>query len=361
MLLSSDDGNCSKINWTNDTRHVCNPDYSILTAKNFFGGSDPIRIVIIVYIILSLIFNTINYVVIIINMKRHKLKLALATWLMLGILLMNFIHTATYFFEWVIKEEGHTIYVKVRGEDVKVGALLTGNPNNIVGCDLQGFLLIFSSISQDFLINIFFYLVNSTEFNEFYVKLAIIFLGLLFPFLFTFLLHLVKGLGLNDEFCYVKKFNITYYENGNIDYEYFKPFQLLVIIVYLIRILNFVATYIFLHKIFNYVRSRKEPVRYIIKAIFIPIIQLFTIGIGVIYRFINLGFPEISASLSGTYLILNTSDGVFFPIGFAIQNNIFGQLKVLIGGDKIICGKNNKKHIEFIEKHSEPEEEIDIA
>ena len=30
--------------------NVTNPDYSFTTAKNFFGGTEPIRLVIIIYI-----------------------------------------------------------------------------------------------------------------------------------------------------------------------------------------------------------------------------------------------------------------------------------------------------------------------
>ena len=69
---------------------------------------------------------------------------------------------------------------------------------------------------------------------------------------------------------------------------------------------------------------------YLFKSIFIPIIQLFTIGIGVLYRVINLISPTASVNLAAPYLILNTSDGVLFPIAFFLQNNIFEYLKKLI-------------------------------
>ena len=73
---------------------------------------------------------------------------------------------------------------------------------------------------------------------------------------------------------------------------------------------------------------------YLFKSIFIPIIQLFTIGIGVLYRVINISSPEASVNLSAPYLILNTSDGVFFPIGFFLQNNIWEYLKKLFSSNK---------------------------
>ena len=268
---------------------------------------------------------------------------------MLSVLLMNFIHTFTYFFEWVIKKDVETEKVNIKGYEVKVGGLLTGNPKNISACKIQGFLLIFSSISQDFLINIFFYLVNSSKFNEFYSELAIVILGLVFPFIFTLILELAGAIGLNDQFCYVKKFDYII-ENNSVRYEYFEGFQAWVIIVYSIRILNFIATVYFLTKILSYVKKENQPRLYIFKSIFIPIIQLFTIGIGVLYRFINLISSKASAHLSGTYLILNTVDGVLFPIGFALQNSIFGQIK------KLIYGNNDKEEsMEIIEKRDEDE------
>ena len=337
-------------------KNVTNPYYSINSVKDFFGGTDPIRIVIIIYIFLSFILNGINFIVIGLTIKIKKKVFPIALWVMLSVLLMNFIHTFSYFFEWVIKEGVSKVEVKIKVDRVEVGALLTGNPKNISACKIQGFLLIFSSISQDFLINIFFYLVNSSQFNEFYSELAIIILGLVFPFIFTLILELVGAIGLNDQFCYVKKFDYTIYDNF-VKYCYFEGFQPWVIIVYSIRVLNFIATVYFLIKILSYVKQENKPRLYIFKSIFIPIIQLFTIGIGVLYRFINLISSNASAQLSGTYLILNTVDGVLFPIGFALQNSIFGQIKRLIyGGDE--NKKDDKEEtIEIMEKREEDEDD----
>ena len=340
-------------------KNVTNPHYSISSAKNFFGGTDGIRVVILIYIFLSIIFNSINFIVIGITLKKRKKEFIFGLWVMLSVLLMNFIHTFTYFFEWVIKEDVYTVKVKIHDDEVKVGALLTGNPKNLAGCEAQGFLLISSSISQDFLINIFFYLVNSSEFNKFYIKLAILILGIILPFVFTLIMELVGALGLNDSFCYVKKFNSDFKEdeNGNeyVKYSYYDGFQPWVIIVYLIRIFNFVATVYFLRKILAYVRKENKPSYYIFKSIFIPIIQLFTIGIGVLYRFINLISSKVSAKLAGTYLILNTADGFLFPIGFALQNGIFTQLKAIISGKENKLLPESSADIEFVDKEGDDE------
>jgi len=335
------------INWESN---VTNPDYSLINAKHFFGGTDPIRIVIIIYIFLSLIFNTINLIVFFITMKRAERKIPLAIWVLIAALIVNFIHTFTYFFEWVIKEEVGTTYVIIEGTNVEVGGLLTGNPNHIFSCDLQGFLLISSSISQDFLINIFFFMVStSKEIKEKYIKIAFIVLGVAFPFIFTLILELTGSLGINDEFCYVKKFGYEI-ENNTVSYYKYTYFQSVVIVVYSIRVINLVATAIFLKKIISYIRSRKESKMYLFKSIFIPMIQLFTITIGVLYRVINLSSPKASVSLAAPYLILNTSDGVLFPVGFFLQNNIWEYLKKLFSSNK---PEEKENLIEFNEKESD--------
>ena len=346
----------------NYDRNVTNPYYSILTGKDFFGGTDGIRIVIIIYILLSLILNAIIFIVIGSTIKIKKIKIQFAQWLMLGVLLMNFLHTFTYFFEWVVKKGVITQKIENDNDTIEVGALLTGNPKNIFNCKAQGFLLIFSSISQDFLINIFFYIVNSNEFNEKYAKYSVVILGLIFPFVFTLFLEIVRAIGLNDEFCYVKKIDFEIIKDNNnneiVKYSYFDDFQVYVMIVYSIRVINFCLTVYFLKKILSYVREKKESTYYIFKSIFIPIIQLFTIGIGVIYRSLNMFSRGISVKLAGPYLILNTFDGVLFPVGFILQNNIISQIKILIlrkDEEKNLIDKPNEP-MEFFEKREEEDD-----
>ena len=311
--------------------NVTNPDYSIMNARHFFGGTDPIRIVILVYIFLSLILNTLNLIVFFITMKRAKREIPLANWIMISVLIVNFIHTFSF---------------------IEVGALLVGNPNHLSACHAQGFLLISSSISQDFLINIFFYMVSSSkELNEKLIKWLFAGLGVAFPFIFTLILLLTGSLGINDEFCYVNKFEFKII-NETVHYNVYSYFQSVVIVVYFIRVVNFVGTVIFLKKIISYIRSRNESKMYLFKSIFIPIIQLFTIWIGVVYRVINIFSATTSVSLAAPYLILNTSDGVLFPIGFFFQYNIWEYLKRLISGP---VTEENENLIEFKEQMPDDE------
>ena len=273
---------------------------------------------------------------------------------------MNFVHTFTYFYEWVIKKNVDKINITIKQGshtyNTTVGALLTGNPKHFAGCKIQGFFLIFSSISQDFLINIFFYLVNSSSFTDFKAKLLVILLGISFPFIFTIILEIVGAIGLNDKFCYVKKFRFEINEN-EVEYHYYTSFQVVVIIVYLVRVLNFIASVYFLVKIWSYVKQENKPKFYIFKSVFIPIIQLFTIGIGVIYRFINLVSPKASENLSAPYLILNTVDGVLFPIGFILQNSIFSQINKLINEKEEDNPDDKDKGIEFVDKKEEDDDD----
>jgi hypothetical protein len=90
-------------------------------------------------------------------MKRAKREIPLANWIMISVLIVNFIHTFSYFFEWVVKKEIDTVKIPAKRDVfIEVGALLVGNPNHLSARHAQGFLLISSSISQAFLINIFF-------------------------------------------------------------------------------------------------------------------------------------------------------------------------------------------------------------
>ena len=107
-----------------DDASVTNPNYSLLNAKNFFGGTDPIRIVIIIYIFLSLLLNTLNFVVFFITMKRAKKEIPLPIIILITVLIVNFLHTFTYFFEWVIKKEVNTAKVRINEKiEVEVGGL----------------------------------------------------------------------------------------------------------------------------------------------------------------------------------------------------------------------------------------------
>jgi hypothetical protein len=202
-----------------------------------------------------------------------------------------------------------------------VGFLLVGNPNNMEACHAQAFLLISSSISQDFLINIFFYLINKSKLpNIVYIWLAVLILAFVLPLAFTLFLLLVGALGINDRFCYVNKY--IFVNNKDNPYELYDYFKCFVTVVYSIRAVNlFFSLYMFI-KIIRYVVNKKLKLTYIFKMAFILLVQLVTITVGIIYRISSYVSNKFSANFSGAYLILNTIDGVLFPLSFLISNGM---------------------------------------
>lgn len=310
------------------SRNVTDPNYSFMSVKDFFGASDYVRIVIIVYIFISFILNIFNFFAVGIKICKTK-NIALSIIVTCGILFVNFSHTFAYLFQWIIKEG-----VAKTEDDVEVGGLLTGNPLNFSACIAQAFILISSSISQDFIINIFFYMItkDKKELKRILIIICLIILGLIFPIGFTLFYYIIDVLGLNDEFCYVAKFKFLI-QNNEVVYFSYEYFQLFVMIIYGIRVVNFFVTFFFLIRIIIYVKGMDESKKYILKLIIIPVIQLFTIIVGVLYRILNFFSPVQSAKLSWLYLILNTLDGVLFPIIFMFQNKVFYSLKYAFSKD----------------------------
>jgi len=248
-------------------------------------------------------------------------------------MLINFIHTFTYIYQWVVKISGKTKKVGKENDNTFVGFLLTGNPNNMGACICQAFFLISSSISQDFLINIFFYLINKSNLpNIRYIWLAVLVFAFIVPLIFTLILLLVGALGINDRFCYVNKY---VYNNQNSEkYELYEYFELWVTIVYAVRMINLLFSIYTFIKLIKYILRKKMNLAYIFKMASILVIQLVTISIGIIYRISSFFSKTFSANFSGLYLILNTMDGVLFPLSFIISNGMHKILYMKITGKK---------------------------
>ena len=343
--------------------YINETDYSLMSVYNFFGGSDIIRIVILIYILLSFLLNTLNFTFVAITQHKKKKKISLGTLVTCALLLVNFIHTSAYLFEWVIKKGNvQTIIVKneKNGKTGEVGGLLTGNPSHFFFCYSQAFILISSSISQDFIINIFFYMVISPkeELRQILLKVLLLILGILFPIGFTLMYYFIGALGINDQFCYAKKFDFEI-NDGYINYFLYDKFQLYVMIIYGIRVFNFFFTFFFLIKIIIYVRREKMSKAYIFKSIIIPIIQLFTIFIGVTYRSLNIYSLEVSAKFSSAYLILNTVDGVLFPLIFLFQHKIVSNLRIYVSQDVLDISNDNNDNKILEDNASDYEDDSD--
>ena len=319
---------------------INNPNYSIISAYNFFIGDDYVRVIILFYILFCFILN----ILIIIAIIKSNKKLSFISKITLSILFVNFIHTSSYIYEWVIKFEGKAKNVGEGKDHTIVGLLLVGNPNDMTACLIQSFSLITSSLSQDFLINIFFYLINKPDTPKIIcIWLAVIILAVIVPCIITFILYLIGALGINDRFCYINKYKYNYIKR---EYEFYKGFQYGVTIVYSIRTINLIFSFYIFFKILKYIMIKRLKYAYIFKISSILLVQLVTITIGVVYRISSYFSRKFSTNFSGIYLILNTIDGVLFPLSFIISS---GMHKLLC---KIISGETLDNEEEDIERNN---------
>ena len=336
---------------------ITNPKYSIFNAYNFFIGHDFVRVIILLYILFGFILN----ILIIITIILSKKKLSVISKITLSILAVNFFHTFSYIYEWVIKINGKAYQIGEEKDKIFVGFLLVGNPKKMGACLTQAFSLISSSISQDFLINIFFYLINKSDLPKMlYIWLAVIILAFIVPFCLTLILLVTGSLGINDKFCYVNKYTYNFKFDNITDekpYEAYRGFELCVTIVYAVRTLNLLFSSYIIFIIVKYIVIKNLKFTYIFKIASILLIQLVTITIGLIYRISSYFSKSFSVNFAGAYLILNTMDGVLFPLSFMISNGMHRILFKLITGKKIEGEEEEDEEYPKIDEDGESNED----
>ena len=308
-------------------------NYNFYKPIYFFGfgdkdySSDPVRILKLLYILISFILNLL---IIISLLKRKKKKFSIALILTGNVLIINFIHSFCYSFEWILKEEGKNFIIdkngnfgtNTAGTTYEIGGLLIGNPNNLGVCKFQGFSLIFSALSQDILINIFFYIVNRPKVpNKNLIRIILIVLGYFIPLLISLIYILKDAIGINDKFCYIKKFYKT--ENS---YKYNENYAISITIIYSLRSINLIISSILLYKIIIYVKQNKLKNMYILKLSAILIVQVLTILIGLIYRIFGLISESFSRNFARIFLCINTLDAILFPLSYSLSNGIYNHL-----------------------------------
>ena len=294
---------------------------SKLSFENFFKGFD--RKIILFYALISFIINI--FIVISIYLAKNK-KISIVMKLSASILSANFINIFAYTFEWVIcrvDSQKYNGYFEI--------GLLFGNSNYNKTCKLQSFLLLSSSICQDYLMILFFYIINNGKIIEDLYINIFIFLAVLFPIIIAIICLNFDVFGINDDFCYLKKYKksdkniIDLYEHN--DYIYISS-----IFIYLIRIINFSVTMYFLVKIIKYIKNDNKSFRYMFKRLLIFFIQLFKLFIIIIYRTTNLIFDL--DEFRNIYRILSTVDGILMPLSYALTNGIFCDLFKSKSNDK---------------------------
>ena len=300
------------------------PNYDFMNASNFFTGSDDsFRLVIIIYIFISFLLNSVILFTICSYKRRKEFSITgLLTW---NILLINFFHTLFYMLNWLIKNE-LTETILDNGQSVNIGGLLLGNPNNFGICKIQAFFLITLSISQDIIINIFFVHISlkGKKANSHFFTLTLIIAGYIFPSGLSVIFYHLDILGISDKFCYFSKYSFNISQN-KVEYFKYGKYKLFLAIIFLIRLLNFMLNFILFFRGIRYIKKGKsERKRAKIKS-GLPVIAVttFTLIIDLLYKFLSIIDSDLENYLVGVYLIINTADSILLPLAFSVEHHIY--------------------------------------
>ena len=332
---------------------ILSGDYNLEVSKYFFNG-DIIRLIIIIFIIISFIVNVLYFITSLktkFNKEIHQINLILTR----NILFINFLHIFSYLYEWVLQNVDNESSLYLSKEDgsmgskeskddknyIQIGALLVGNMYNMEACKAQGFFLVFTSLSQDIIIVILFYMVNkSTRLSQ--AKTYIfLFAGYLCSFIISIIyLSVDNGLGLNDKYCFIKKFVFeeekdeehvikTYKINSN--------FKVMIIIYYIIRLIFIITSSCLLYKIVKYIRKKGYGKGYLIRLSSFLLLQIFTIAFGIMYRIGGMINEKFSRDFVDIFIIVSNLDGLVFPLVSYFSNNMYLNL----------CGKKTNDELDI--------------
>ena len=321
-------------------------DYNFDTSKYFFNA-DIIRLIIIIFIIISFLVN-ILYFITSLKTKFKKEIYQINLILTRNILFINFLHIFSYLYEWVLqnvdgesslfinKDNNKDFGTKADNNDkdhFQIGGLLVGNMKEMEACKAQGFFLVFTSLSQDILIIILFYMINKSSRLSKSKTYIFLFVGYLCSFIISIIFLAVDEIGLNDKYCFIKKFIFE----GSKTYQMNGKFNLMIIIYYVIRLIFIIISSCILYKITKYLRKNEYGKGYLIRLSSFLIIQIFTIFFGIIYRFGGIINEKFSRDFVDIFLIVNTLDGIIFPLVSYFSNNMYLNL----------CGKRTEDELDI--------------
>ena len=327
---------------------ACNiSNYEYDCDFNFFlPNYDYSRLFIIIFIGISLILNV--FIVYIICGNRRNRDFSLSGSLTLIILFVNFCHKVMYLFNWVIKNDNTEIELETDKSRKNVGALLFGNPSNFGKCKIQGMFLIFFSISQDILINIFCGFINSeVKEKKALFKILLFFAGFIFPGAVAVCFYGVELIGINEKFCHISKytFNIDNTNNNIIEYNEEEYYGFYKAIIFFIRGINFIITLLYIIRAIKYIKNsdKKDKKRErLISSLSVVVIACLSLLIEIIFKilfFINSDFEE--TILMTIYLLLNSLDCILLPLAFSIKHYIFIYLCCCCLRNNILSNNNN--------------------
>ena len=332
-----------------NTTNILIGNYNFDVSKYFFNA-DIFRLIIIIFIIISFIVNVLYFI----TSLKTKFKdeiLQINLILTRNILFINFLYKFSYLYEWVLQnvDNESSLYVNkdngeigtIENKDDKnyfrIGGLLVGNMYKMEACKAQGFFLVFTSLSQDILILILFYMVNkSTRLSK--AKTCIFLsVGYLCSFIISIIYLSVNGLGLNDKYCFIKKF---IFDEKQLDkpYQMNSNFILMIIIYYLIRLIFIIISSILLYKIVQYIKKNEYGKGYLIRLASFLLLQIFSIAFGIMYRIGGMINEKFSRDFVDIFLIVNNLDALVFPLFSFFSNNMYLNL----------CGKKKNDELENV-------------
>ena len=332
-----------------NTMNILIGNYNFDVSKYFFNA-DIFRLIIIIFIIISFIVNVLYFI----TSLKTKFKdeiLQINLILTRNILFINFLHKFSYLYEWVLqnvdnesslyanKDNGEigTIENKDDKNYFRIGGLLVGNMYKMEACKAQGFFLVFTSLSQDIVILILFYMINkSTRLSK--AKTCIFLsVGYLCSFIISIIYLSVNGLGLNDKYCFIKKF---IFDEKQLDkpYQMHSYFILMIIIYYLIRLIFIIISCILLYKIVQYIKKNEYGKGYLIRLSSFLLLQIFSIAFGIMYRIGGMINEKFSRDFVDIFLIVNNLDALVFPLFSFFSNNMYLNL----------CGKKKNDELENV-------------
>ena len=321
-------------------------DYNFDISKYFFNA-DIIRSVIITFIIISFLVNVL-YFITSLKTKFKKEIYQINLILTRNILFINFLHIFSYLYEWVLqnvdgesslfinKDNNKDFGTKADNNDkdhFQIGGLLVGNMNEMEACKTQGFFLVFTSLSQDILIIILFYMINKSSRLSKTKTYIFVFVGYLCSFIISIIFLAVDEIGLNDKYCFIKKFIFE----GSKTYQMNGKFNLMIIIYYVIRLIFIIISICILYKITKYLRKNEYGKGYLIRLSSFLMIQIFTIFFGIIYRIGGIINEKFSRDFVDIFLVVNSLDGIIFPLVSYFSNNMYLNL----------CGKRTEDELDI--------------
>lgn len=228
-------------------------------------------------------------------------------YLVINLLILNNLHSFSYLINWV-----------------KQSTTLLFDSNTL--CQIQAFVMIFTSISNEFWassIPLIYYLQNikgeyymKKKFKYYFTSFFILFN--IVPLLLTLIFQRLDLLGINTLYCWVKSDKI-----------------MIQIIIYSLRWFNIILSSFFTLKIILYLCSisiiskeeKKKQIKYSVRLLLFPLIQLVGITIPAIYRGLQWVNSNIEVSwMKEAIVIMNSFQSILYPICFCLHSGMFSYI-----------------------------------